>query len=55
MNGEFRARGAPSKFDALIHRDKTTDDEEHTHTHIESRVVVEGREISSIRRDLGKG
>ena len=28
-----------------VYRDKTTDDAEHTHTHIESRVVVEGRDI----------
>ena len=27
-----------------VYRDKTTDVEEHTHTLIESRVVVEGRE-----------
>ena len=28
-----------------VYRDKTKDDEEHTHTHIESRVVIEGRDI----------
>ena len=28
-----------------VYREKTTGDEEHMHTHIESRVVVEGRDI----------
>ena len=28
-----------------VYRDKTMDNEEHTHTHIGSRVVVEGRDI----------
>ena len=32
-----------------VYRDKTTDDAEHMHTHIESRIVVEGRDINSIR------
>ena len=33
----------------IVYRDKNTDDEEYAHTYIENRVVVEGREISSIR------
>ena len=28
-----------------VYRDKTMDDAEHTHTHIESRIVVGGRGI----------
>ena len=28
-----------------VYRDKTTDDTEHAHTHIESRVAVEGRDV----------
>ena len=27
-----------------VYRDKTTDVAEHTHTHIENRIVVEGRD-----------